>query len=352
MYNRARWLDVDLGRFISVDPLGFDAGDVNLRRYVGNGPASAVDPSGMLEKQVGMPQPKPNVGVRPVRGPNRFPFAPIQDAVDRMREQQEGREAFEAFLLEGRLATQRGMVQVRERLANEQYLKAEFPRLDAETIAAFEFKYGSHVLKPQVKQVLSTINNSMDRPLTKDELADLAGWHLEGGISEGEMLHYFGLQGLQALQLARLRSMAEKAASQQKPWESLPLRSNSYGNAEGAAGTYVNQRLLLCRHTPDGPYKFVLDVEGRLWLAPAAVGVKQSSLVPRSDQVRAAGYIYVLGGRANPNGHSGHYMADEPVLGGQIQLYQQAVGSTVRLHGIDPIVIESGTSGGPIRPPK
>jgi len=50
VYNRARWLDVDLGRFISVDPKGFAAGDVNLRRYVGNGPASGVDPSGMEEK--------------------------------------------------------------------------------------------------------------------------------------------------------------------------------------------------------------------------------------------------------------------------------------------------------------
>jgi len=51
VYNRARWLDVDLGRFISVDPLGFGAGDVNLRRYVGNGPVSAVDPSGMEPKE-------------------------------------------------------------------------------------------------------------------------------------------------------------------------------------------------------------------------------------------------------------------------------------------------------------
>jgi len=45
-YNRARWLDANLGRFISVDPLGFDAGDANLYRYAGNDPLNRFDPSG------------------------------------------------------------------------------------------------------------------------------------------------------------------------------------------------------------------------------------------------------------------------------------------------------------------
>jgi RHS repeat-associated protein len=46
-YNHARWYDSFSGRWISQDPLGFDAGDSNLYRYVNNGPTGAIDPSGL-----------------------------------------------------------------------------------------------------------------------------------------------------------------------------------------------------------------------------------------------------------------------------------------------------------------
>ncbi|XZE43948.1 RHS repeat-associated core domain-containing protein [Pirellulaceae bacterium SH467] len=48
-YNRARWYDPQTGRWLSQDPIGFAAGDANLYRYVGNGPTSATDPSGLAE---------------------------------------------------------------------------------------------------------------------------------------------------------------------------------------------------------------------------------------------------------------------------------------------------------------
>lgn len=35
-----------LGRFIQQDPIGFNAGDTNLYRFVGNSPTNATDPSG------------------------------------------------------------------------------------------------------------------------------------------------------------------------------------------------------------------------------------------------------------------------------------------------------------------
>ncbi|WP_309733697.1 RHS repeat-associated core domain-containing protein [Chamaesiphon sp. OTE_75_metabat_556] len=35
-YYRARYFDGNVGRFISTDPIGFEAGDSNLYRYVGN----------------------------------------------------------------------------------------------------------------------------------------------------------------------------------------------------------------------------------------------------------------------------------------------------------------------------
>ena len=42
-YYRARYYDGDVGRFISSDPIGFESGDVNLYRYVGNSPVDRVD---------------------------------------------------------------------------------------------------------------------------------------------------------------------------------------------------------------------------------------------------------------------------------------------------------------------
>jgi len=47
-YYRARYFDPQLGRFISPDPLGFDAGDNNLYRYVANRPLTASDPFGEM----------------------------------------------------------------------------------------------------------------------------------------------------------------------------------------------------------------------------------------------------------------------------------------------------------------
>ena len=48
-YYRARYYDPMAGRFISKDPIGFAGGDVNLYRYVGNGPVVWIDPSGLLK---------------------------------------------------------------------------------------------------------------------------------------------------------------------------------------------------------------------------------------------------------------------------------------------------------------
>jgi RHS repeat-associated protein len=45
-YNRARYYEPGTGRWISQDPMGFDAGDSNLYRYAANNPLSNTDPSG------------------------------------------------------------------------------------------------------------------------------------------------------------------------------------------------------------------------------------------------------------------------------------------------------------------
>ncbi len=45
-YNRARWMDPNIGRFLSEDPIGFEGGDLNLYRYAANNPISQKDPTG------------------------------------------------------------------------------------------------------------------------------------------------------------------------------------------------------------------------------------------------------------------------------------------------------------------
>jgi RHS repeat-associated protein len=45
-YHHHRWYDPAAGRWISEDPIGFDARDTNLSRYVGNITTIFVDPSG------------------------------------------------------------------------------------------------------------------------------------------------------------------------------------------------------------------------------------------------------------------------------------------------------------------
>jgi RHS repeat-associated protein len=48
MYYRARYYDPGAGRFISEDPIGFDGGDANLYRYVGNSPTNYTDAFGLF----------------------------------------------------------------------------------------------------------------------------------------------------------------------------------------------------------------------------------------------------------------------------------------------------------------
>ncbi len=49
-WNLNRWYDPAVGRWLSADPIGFEAGDANLYRYVGNGPAAWTDPTGLASQ--------------------------------------------------------------------------------------------------------------------------------------------------------------------------------------------------------------------------------------------------------------------------------------------------------------
>ena len=71
-YDEARWYDPGTGRFLSEDPIGYDAGDSNLYRYVGNEPGDTVDPSGLQ----GGSQPYPTLPPVPGSGFPYYLYAP------------------------------------------------------------------------------------------------------------------------------------------------------------------------------------------------------------------------------------------------------------------------------------
>jgi len=52
-YNRARYYDAAVGRWISEDPLGFVAGDAALHRYCANSPTISVDSTGR-DRRIGV----------------------------------------------------------------------------------------------------------------------------------------------------------------------------------------------------------------------------------------------------------------------------------------------------------
>ncbi|OWK34780.1 RHS repeat-associated core domain-containing protein [Fimbriiglobus ruber] len=54
--------DPSLGRWLTEDPVGYDAGDPNLYRFVGNDPTDLVDPSGLA------PEAKSGIKIKVVQG--------------------------------------------------------------------------------------------------------------------------------------------------------------------------------------------------------------------------------------------------------------------------------------------
>lgn len=51
-YDRARYYDTNSERFIGQDPIGFQAGDSNLYRYVGNETISNIDSFGIYSRNL------------------------------------------------------------------------------------------------------------------------------------------------------------------------------------------------------------------------------------------------------------------------------------------------------------
>ncbi len=47
--NLNRWYDPGLGQWLSEDPIGFEAGDSNIRRYVGHDVLRQTDPTGLVQ---------------------------------------------------------------------------------------------------------------------------------------------------------------------------------------------------------------------------------------------------------------------------------------------------------------
>jgi RHS repeat-associated protein len=78
--NLNRWYDANLGQWMSEDPIGFAAGDTNLRRYVLNSVLSLTDPTGLAPPNVddfgsfSYDPDKPRIDWTPFVSPPEIPF--------------------------------------------------------------------------------------------------------------------------------------------------------------------------------------------------------------------------------------------------------------------------------------
>jgi large repetitive protein len=75
-WNWYRYYDPSEGRYVSVDPIGFETGDENLYRYVQNSPTYWVDPSGLFA--IPIPILPPPVGIKPIPVKPMAPPDPVQ----------------------------------------------------------------------------------------------------------------------------------------------------------------------------------------------------------------------------------------------------------------------------------
>jgi hypothetical protein len=73
-YNRARWYDPNLGRFISEDPIEFGGRDINWYSYVFNNPFSYFDPEGKQSRADARWDWSPDENRRMVRDIQRMPM--------------------------------------------------------------------------------------------------------------------------------------------------------------------------------------------------------------------------------------------------------------------------------------
>ena len=73
---RNRVYSAILGRFLQTDPMRFNAGDVNIYRYVSNNPVNHVDPSGLNGPYIPPPNPSPIPLPQPFPSPQPYPPQP------------------------------------------------------------------------------------------------------------------------------------------------------------------------------------------------------------------------------------------------------------------------------------
>jgi RHS repeat-associated protein len=81
-YNRARWYDNSVGRWLNEDPIGFAAGDRNLYRYVSNFVTGATDPSGLQAWRLSPPP-----GLYPANHPANQVTPIRQSPIDRLKDE-------------------------------------------------------------------------------------------------------------------------------------------------------------------------------------------------------------------------------------------------------------------------
>lgn len=134
--------------------------------------------------------------------------------------------------------------------------------------------------------------------------------------------------------MARLTGLLRQARlSIAKMWKQLPLRKNFYVEP-GIPGSNVPNRIALTPDVEPGPYMYVVDAKGKMWLLKPGGDAKHSSILPEGAQARAAGWLKINPDRtAKINTRSGHYMQELPLSPEQEGIWLQAITEQLLVEG-------------------
>ncbi len=206
-YDDARTYEQTIGRFTSMDPLGFRAGDSNLLRYTKNSPSNSTDTSGLSES---VQEPSQTA----IGAANGAAVAAAQQEMQRQalkvelqEVQKQLQKEYENSIEQSKAASESGYLQLANGLAS-QAAAIGVARLQAEIMQKDITIYLNNGKRQMLQAKLSAIE------MLKAAQAEVKKYVKANCANSEDLLYYsIGMHSWLAVQQAKLKAIAAKAAS-------------------------------------------------------------------------------------------------------------------------------------------